>query len=214
MTGCHTFAPNGITMAAGTGGAVLLYDLKARRKRAMLYGHKSEVRAVEFSADGERLYSAGDDKKIIHWEPDRMWGKKRKVFEGHESSVVSLAVSPSGKWVASGGLDRSIRIWNSRTGRCTINLTGHQNGVRAVRFVGKSGHLLSVCERGTMFLWDVEAKKVVRRWQPEKSLVHSVAISADGKHVATGLNDGHVALYDLEMALDLEKSMMATAAAR
>jgi WD40 repeat protein len=61
--------------------------------------------------------------------------------------------------------------------------------------------LLSVGDGGQVILWDIATQAPVREWQFDKGVVAGVALTADGRYLATGTSDGAVHLYDLELML-------------
>ncbi|MBX7102716.1 MAG: serine/threonine protein kinase [Gemmataceae bacterium] len=199
-TSCFAISPDGHTIAAGSAAAVLLYDANGR-KPTQLKGHSHEVRALCYSPNGKRLYSAGADRRIIMWEPSRFWNTQRATFDGHKDTVTSLCLIPDGTVLASGSADGSICLWDAgaESTDALATLSGHSAGVRLVRFLAPGNLLLSVADGGQVFLWDVAEQVKIREWQIEKGLIHSVAISPDARFLAVGQGDGQVSFYDLEL---------------
>lgn len=206
LTCCYHASPDGNYFAAGSAAAVLTYDLKTGKKPTVFKGHYGEVRALVYAQNSKRLYSAGEDKRIVMWEPARYWGNQRAVFQGHSDSITHLTLSPDGSLLASCSVDGSIRLWDS-SGESTESvavLTGHNNGVRIVRFVGSGNLMLSVGDGGQVCLWEVTEASKVREWQIEKVMTHAFAISPDGRYVATGIGSGTVNYYDLDLLVGAE----------
>jgi WD40 repeat protein len=56
---CLSFAPNGKLLAAGAGREIHLWEVAGGKLLRRLKGHSVPVKAVHFSRDGQRLYSAG-----------------------------------------------------------------------------------------------------------------------------------------------------------
>ena len=97
---------------------------------------------------------------------------------GHTGSVWSVTFTPDGRGLVSGSLDKTLKYWdvsryvNTRGGSsaCTMNYTGHK--VRVELLAGDfSNHRA-------------------------QDYVHSVAVSHDGKWVASGSNDHRVQFWD------------------
>lgn len=199
--GCFAATADASFLAAGSAGAVLVFDLTTGRRPSLYKGHRADVRALEWSADGKRLYSASQDGNIIVWEPARYWHAQRAILEGHKDAVGTLALAPDDSLMASGSSDGTIRLWDASgaSSDCVATLTGHSGNVRQLRFTAQGTLLLSVADGGQVFLWVVTEQRRVREWQVEKSILHSVAISPDGRYVALGLGDNQVAYYDLEL---------------
>jgi WD40 repeat protein len=78
------------------------------------------VFAVAWSADGERLVSAGSDGALRWWDPGN--GECLLSRQGHEGAVQSLRASPDGRLLASGGDDGAIQIWEMETGEHVMTL--------------------------------------------------------------------------------------------
>jgi len=93
------------------GGLIKLIDMRSGAIHT-LEGHTFGVLDVAFSPGGRRLASAGDDRAIILWDPDR----REPVFtlRGHAGGVTRVAFSPDGLLLASGSFDWTVRIWDAR----------------------------------------------------------------------------------------------------
>lgn len=199
-TSCFAVSPDGKAIAAGSLAAVLIYDATGR-KPTILKGHASEICTLAYSPNGKRLYSAGTDKNIVMWEPGRFWNAQRAVFAGHNDTIVSMDLVPDGSLLATASIDGTIKLWDAAAEATepVATLSANGKGFRKVRFVGNGTLLVSVADGGQICLWEVTSQAKIREWQFDRSILHSVAISADGRFFATGVNDGQVNFYDLEM---------------
>jgi WD40 repeat protein len=65
------FSPDGKTVAAwGLGNVIHLWDVEAKKVRAILLGASGNVNAVVFDSEGTRIACGGDDKTIRIWKLD------------------------------------------------------------------------------------------------------------------------------------------------
>lgn len=63
------YSPDGKTIASwGLGNVIQLWDVKAKRVRAVLIGSSDKVNAVVFSPDGKKLAAGGQDMTIRIWD--------------------------------------------------------------------------------------------------------------------------------------------------
>jgi WD40 repeat protein len=62
------FSPDGRLLAAGRGDAVAVYDLASGEEVGRFNGHRGDVSALAFSADGTRLASGSQDTTALVWD--------------------------------------------------------------------------------------------------------------------------------------------------
>jgi WD40 repeat protein len=108
------------------------------------------------------------------------------LLRGHTKSVRALAFSPDGATLASGSEDRSLILWDARRGERLDTLTGHTNVVCAAAFAPNGQWLYSCGDDGVLLAWDLAAQGEPRLLHRMNSHLVALAVSADGKLVATG----------------------------
>lgn len=69
-------------------------------------------------------------QKLI-WTEKRSLTAHSSIFSG---GVRSIATCPRGASKACAGNDNMIKVWNTRTGKETLNLSGHSATVRDIVF--------------------------------------------------------------------------------
>jgi WD40 repeat protein/DNA-binding SARP family transcriptional activator len=116
-TGRHVFAmdlsPDGSTLAATPADVasdeVWLVDARTGEVRRRLSGHRGDVLAVEFSADGRLLASSGSDGEAVVWELD---GTVLERLATGDSGVQGLAFTPDSGLLLTAGGDGAVRAWD------------------------------------------------------------------------------------------------------
>ena len=110
---------------------------------------------------------------------------------------MSLAFSPDGEILASAGW-RSVKLWNSGTGEPLRNLSPTRGGIYSVAFAADGRTLFGRGNRGpsgpdgqepagAITLWDVAQGRILNTLlEGPTSVVRALAISPDGKTVASG----------------------------
>ncbi|HEY3745490.1 MAG TPA: hypothetical protein VGL17_04565, partial [Gemmatimonadaceae bacterium] len=136
-----------------------------------LSGSKEAVVGIDFSPDGSLLASGGDDKEIRLWRVTD--GTIARVLSGSDH-VYSVAFSRDGKWLASGGRARGNlgTLWHQFFGN---------------RLLGGNAK--------TVRLWRVSDGALQQEMSGHSDDVWSVALSADGKWLASSGEDEKVTLW-------------------
>ena len=187
------FSADGETLASGGADhAIRLWDVETGQLEAVLEGHAGEVESVAFSPDGRTLASGAGDYTVRLWDLE---SRQTVVLQGHSGWVGSVAFSPDGRTLASGSWDGSVRLWDAQTGQPGAILEGRgrygsAGWVWSVAFLDEltvvSGH-----DDGIR-LWDVETGRLESTLTLEghTSWVSSVAVSPDGRTLASGSRSG------------------------
>lgn len=129
------FSPNDQLLAvASLDKMIQLFNTSNGRLTATLDGHKNSVRDIAFSKDGMKLFSCGDDSRVIEWDirkPDQI--KIEKIATYKPSWLLTLDVRPEATVVS--GLDSKIRV-NSNF----VNYEGKIGGpVNKILFIPGTG---------------------------------------------------------------------------
>ncbi len=111
------------------------------------------------------------------------------TLKGHGGPIMGVAVSQQGQ-VATASFDNSVGLW---TGRDPLWLEGHEAAVTAVRFL-PDGTPISAGDDFSVRLWGNAPRELGRH----KGKVTSLALSPDGRHVASGSWDGSIRLWPLD----------------
>ncbi len=199
------FSPDGKRLAAGYADEkVRIWDLDEERvvaelamRPAVLDGSQTSVvrprvEALAWSPDGTFLAvgvaegSAGGTLRL--WDA-QTWQAKR-TLASDVGNLRCIAISPDSTRVAVNAPDRSrlgnlIRIYDVADGRQNAELTAEGLAVSLLAFMPDGKQLVSAGGvRVTM--WDLEAKKAVRTLSDHRGGIGGLAVSGDGKRLASG----------------------------
>jgi WD40 repeat protein len=184
-----TFAPDGQTIALGSGSGIFLYSAQSfALLRSIPTG--SSVNALAYSPDG-RILAVGADAGLFLYYPEKDQLLRETAGDG-AGGVTSVAFSPDGERLAIGTSYGPSRIIHSAS-RETLRALDVA-WVDDVAFSPDGQTLATACDKG-IDLWDVATGKFLKNL--DSGNTYSVAFSPDGKTLATG-GRGVQALWDLE----------------
>ena len=115
-----------------------------------LTGHLAAIRDLCISKQNPYLYSASEDKTIFCW--DLTQNKAIRKYHGHLHGVYCMALDDSGLWMASGGRDSCCRIWDVRTRKQELVLTGFDSTVSSVLI--NDNHIIAGSMDSTIRIFD------------------------------------------------------------
>ena len=88
-----------------------IYDLKTKRERAVLKGHKGQVLSVAFSPDGSTVATGSFDFTVRLW--DTATGKERANYKWDIGVVYCVTYAPDGFRLAAGGDLGRVVVWDT-----------------------------------------------------------------------------------------------------
>jgi len=164
---------------------------------------KGVIGQVAFSPDGNQIAVASSTGVQIY---DAKLLQVISQFAG-DDWIASLAYSPDGKTLATWYPNGSVALWDVSTAQRLQTLTSDSSGSYQFRGGGvfevafsPDGKILAAGQGdGAVHLWDPASGQLIRTIKGSKTSIHSVAISPDGKFLAsTATFEGIVRVWSVE----------------
>jgi eukaryotic-like serine/threonine-protein kinase len=199
------FSPDERHVASGSwDGNVLIWNVANGQVIATLSGQAGFVHDAAFSPDGQRLASAHANGHVILWDP--VAGKEVYRIRAHGYEAACVAFSPNGTLLATGGgRDHTAKVWDAATGKEALNLemdAASAARVRCMQF-GPEGKWLASIGHGVfgptshVMIWNTATGKPIRSIDGQTKRMFHIALSADGRWLASGGLDEAVKVWDM-----------------
>jgi len=127
----------------------------------------------------------------------------------HPDAVKSIAWSPDGQRLATGSFRRVV-IWDAASFAAErVIVTGLTDRIAAIRFTPDGKQLLladgRIAEEGIVRIADAQSGAITASWTAHSDTIADLALSADGKLLATAGSDKLVKLWDPATHKELAK---------
>ena len=176
-------------------GTLRLWALDGLEELAAYGPHKGSVRSVAVDRDGRLAATSATDTRVAL--TDLETGSSRYV-EDPPSDARTLAFSPDGGYLLGGGWFDLFR-WPLPEGRLEVLDTEHRGIINQVRFMPDGKRIASISRQtdSAVLLIDPLTGATTQRLQPHELCGVAVAVSPDGRFLATTSDDASVRIWDL-----------------
>ena len=157
--------------------------------------HRGAVKAVAIDSLHARYASSGTDGSVAVW----MESGSVRYLEEPPADAWTLAFSPDGQWLSGGSWFRLYR-WNLDDGLLTSIPTEHIGIIKSIQYIDDGNQLASISRQtdSSVYFLDPVSGKVKRRFQQHDLCGAYVAVSPDGRYLATTSDDASVRMWVLD----------------
>ena len=202
------FSPEGSRLATACEDEVArVWKLDGDETPLLFKAHKLPVTGVAWSPDGKWLAtSAGDETRPTKAGEVKVWdastGEVQQSFELHTKGATGVAFSADGKHLASSGIDEHVNIYDLAAKKPLGFYAGHSRPTNAVLFHPDEETAISVSGgravgKNELKVWEFATGDEVATAEAHVGRIAAVALSKDGRTLATAGNDKSVALWNV-----------------
>jgi WD40 repeat protein len=173
-----------------------------------LKGHAGPVLGVAYSPDGKLIVTASADRSLKVW--DTSTGALIRSLTNHTDVVHSVAFRPPNiqnqnphPYCVSASDDRTVRVWQSGIGRMVRIVRGHSGAALTAIYGKDGGTIFSAGTEGSVRVIDADSDELLKSWKASSGWIYSLALSPDGRVLATGDWDGRVRRWEAATGREL-----------
>ena len=197
-----SWSPNGRQLASSSDdGTIKVWDVAGRKNFTMLkLSSNHGVTNLAWSPDGKLIASGEASGQVKLW--DAATHDLKQEFNGHASLVRDLCFSPDGRRLASASEDRTITVQDIADKEDSYTILS-PSPVHALAWSsGEGGRLISGNWDGTVRVYDPRSRQAVKTLYGHNDRAWDIALSPDGKSLASVAVGGAIKFWDLSLPDD------------
>lgn len=173
----------------------------------LLKGHNDPVNGIAWSADGTSVATAAGDEirptragQVRIW--DSMTGTTKNQFELHEKAATGVAFTPNGHYLLSSSIDERVNVYDLTANKPLGFFGGHSRPTNAVIVHPDGETAISISGgravgKNELIAWEIATGETVLGVEGHSAKITSVAVSHNGRTIATGSQDKSVAIWNV-----------------
>lgn len=185
-------------MEKTTTSDISLTTLNAIALEKVLIGHKDTIYALENGIEENHIFSSGGDGMIVDWNLNSGDGILTARLA---SAVYSLYLNKSTNILFAGSRFGTLYAFDllEKKEKAKIDLEGDVFALCSIN----ENQLLAGTAKGYLYLLNKEDLQILSVIKASDKRCRSLAISSDGKNIASGWSDSFIRIYDSESLNEL-----------
>jgi len=190
------WSPDGEQIAVQRGHEIVLLT-SAGKTIATLSGHRGLIHSLTYSHDSRLLITGSSDHTARVWDTASF--RKIDTLVGSRQPIRHASISRDQRCAVSLSSNGEIKIWDIQSGHEPLALGGdiHRDWVPEIVFHPDGKWFASVCGDRGLRIWDYRSGTLIRTIQTPRP-IECCAVHPDGATIAMGLDDGHIAIVDVQ----------------
>lgn len=177
-------------------GSIGVWRLDTLQRQHSHRVHNDAVRAVAYLPGRQWLASSGADTRVFLW---RTPATQPIALPGPPTDSRALQFSPDGRWLIGSGWFRLFR-WDLASAELTTLPTEHHGVIKSLHYSADGRYVASISRKtdSSVYFIDPLNGRTLRRFQQHELCGAWVALSADGKYLATTSDDASARVWRLD----------------
>ena len=160
-------------------------------------GSGANITCARLGFENYQFLAGGDDQRnLIIWKITKT--KPKLKLEGHSSNCSFIEFDKNAENLYAGTEGGSVYVWDLNTQRSTV-LAGHRTSITSMAYEESEKVLATASGDSNVKIWDLRrsSNEPILTFSQHTAAVRDVAISPDGRWVASGGADGLLKIWEL-----------------
>lgn len=179
----------------GQTAAIRMVPVKGSNMGFDLKGHSGSIKSLIFSYDGNFLYSAALDGKVLKWD---LSARTSKDISTDMAGITSIDISSSNKYLAGVSNDGRAMVWNPEQTSDRFRIESAGRIIKTLKFKPDADLLAVGYNDGNVEFWDISARKRISEIKAHTADVNNIRFNTRLLQMATSGNDGSLKLWDTQ----------------
>jgi WD40 repeat protein len=190
-------------LAAGEGNSSIhMIPLKEGGVRYKLIAHTARINSLNFSSDGNFLYSASLDGRVLKWDLNARTCINVTLAG---TNIVTIDISSGSKYIAGINSENNVVLWNPENNQDHFRIETERKNINVIRFKPDDTILAIGDLEGFVELWDVNSRERISAVKAHTAQVNDIRFNNIPGQMATAGNDRSVRIYDVRNMSDLSE---------
>ena len=189
-------SPKGDWLACGgTDNSIRMIPVADDGPGYELKGHSGKIKSLIFSYDGNFLYSAALDGKVLKWD---LTARTSTDLATGTMQITSIDLSVNNKFIAGISDQGKAMVWKpeQNSEKFTIGSAGKK--IRSIRFKPDEERIAVGYDDGMIELWNIVLQKKISEFKAHSGEVNDIRFNRRFEQMATAGNDGTLKLWDTD----------------
>jgi factor associated with neutral sphingomyelinase activation len=200
-----------VLYSASQDSSLKIYDLAQKRQLRSTNVCDLALSSCELAPNGRTVVVGSWDNNIYTYSVD--YGSVLDTIGGHDDAVSCLCLR--GTVLASGSWDATVRLWQFKSDGSLSRVPlavfiEHDTAVHAVTLDARAELLASGTADGTVAVFDVRARSLLRTMPLHSSTVSELQFTPDSTRLLSCSHDGLLRLHEAQSGVEIFKTQIET----